>query len=360
MNAYLDSCPKDRNESGYSNEPTKNSVNETPTKEASFEKIETNSTKPQVEDADTSESWTSNIFSKISSWLSKELTVFCCKCSEQDKELNWWSRAGKWVRDAEKLRSGTPSQQLYFEEYQNLKGLIEKNYSVNPNDSIDTITCHKFELQQIQIEKDIDRTLSGHPYFGSGKEGQEHLRVLLKILALKYTDIGYVQGMNFLVVSLLYHCSPEITLFLITVLIEDYELCDVYRVDVTGLHQRNGVIKTLVEQKLKDVHDHFIEIGIDPQMFTTEWVLDLFSHIIPLNFYGKFLDNFIHDGSINLKENKGWKYFYQVVISILLLLQKDLVQKWEWDEVLVFIKNYVKDKNSSINWDKVLNMAKKP
>ena len=241
-----------------------------------------------------------------------------------------------------------------------MKGLIEKNYSVNPNDSIDTITCHKFELQQIQIEKDIDRTLSGHPYFGSGKEGQEHLRVLLKILALKYTDIGYVQGMNFLVVSLLYHCSPEITLFLITVLIEDYELCDVYRVDVTGLHQRNGVIKTLVEQKLKDVHDHFIEIGIDPQMFTTEWVLDLFSHIIPLNFYGKFLDNFIHDGSINLKENKGWKYFYQVVISILLLLQKDLVQKWEWDEVLVFIKNYVKDKNSSINWDKVLNMAKKP
>lgn len=86
------------------------------------------------------------------------------------------------------------------------------------------MTGEKFEEQLIQIEKDIVRTIPSDPYFGEGKPGQEYLRTLLKIISLKYFDIGYVQGMNFIVVSLLYHCSPEITLFLITILIEEYEL----------------------------------------------------------------------------------------------------------------------------------------
>jgi hypothetical protein len=86
-----------------------------------------------------------------------------------------------------------------------LKSLIDRNYGTNPNDSIDTIAGNFFEGQRIQIEKDIDRTLTNHEYFGAGKEGQENLRTILKILALKYAEIGYVQGMNFLVVALLYH-----------------------------------------------------------------------------------------------------------------------------------------------------------
>mmetsp|Transcript_23013 Transcript_23013/g.20448 ORF Transcript_23013/g.20448 Transcript_23013/m.20448 type:complete len:116 (-) Transcript_23013:425-772(-) len=114
--------------------------------------------------------------------------------------------------------------QKYIEEYKSLVKQLDSTYSADPNESISTIVREGFECQQSQIEKDIDRTLTDHEYFGNGKEGQEILREILKILALKYTDIGYVQGMNFLVVSLLYHCSAEVTLFLITVLFEDYEL----------------------------------------------------------------------------------------------------------------------------------------
>lgn len=112
----------------------------------------------------------------------------------------------------------------YVDEYRSFINQLGKTYEADPNESIATIAREGFELQQNQIEKDIDRTLNDHKYFGNGKEGQEILRQILKILALKYTDIGYVQGMNFLVVSLLYHCSAEITLFLITILFEDYEL----------------------------------------------------------------------------------------------------------------------------------------
>lgn len=72
---------------------------------------------------------------------------------------------------------------------------------------------------------------------------------------------------------------------------------------MSGLHQRNGEIKSMIARKLPALNDHFTEIGIDSQMFTTEWILDLFSHIIPLNFYGKFLDSFFQDNTLKKNEN---------------------------------------------------------
>ena len=84
-------------------------------------------------------------------------------------------------------------------------------------------------------------------------------------------------------------------------------------------------------------------------MFTTEWVLDLMSHIIPLNLYGLFLDRFL---------KFGWKVFYQIIIEILKMIQNDILSKLEWDETLVFIRNYVKDKHR-INWIKIMNLASK-
>lgn len=348
---------QEKSERGVSYEKDKYRQIADPSKSSTHASTHKESPKVGEGDKETS-SWTSNIFTKIQNWIHKDLTNFWWKCSEQDKTLNWCARAGKWVRDAETFRGGEPSQQNYLEEYNNLKSIIDRNYSASPNDSLDTITGNKFEMQLAQIEKDIDRTMNNHPYFGDGKEGQDHLRCVLKILALKYTDIGYVQGMNFLVVSILYHCSPEITLFLITVLIEDYELWDIYRENVQGLHLRNGIIKDQIQEKLPELGEQFTEIGIDPQMFTTEWVLDLFSHIIPLNLYGQFLDNFITDGKPNRNTNSGWKFFYQMIVSILSILQRDLLGNWEWDEMLLYIKNYVNNSKSGINWGKVMNMAK--
>jgi hypothetical protein len=101
-------------------------------------------------------------------------------------------------------------------------GQIDRNFATDPNDTINTEAFDAFEAQRSQIEKDIDRTMSDHPHFGKNGKGQDDLRQILRVIVLMNTGIGYVQGMNFLVVALLYHSSPEVTLFLITVLFEDY------------------------------------------------------------------------------------------------------------------------------------------
>ena len=55
-------------------------------------------------------------------------------------------------------------------------------------------------------------------------------------------SIGYVQGMNFIVASLLYHCSEEIAFWIFVTLIEDYELRDIYETNLPGLYKHSHVI----------------------------------------------------------------------------------------------------------------------
>ena len=184
-NAYLNSCKKEKAIDSFSSW-TKYSDNIGSGKDWSFEKVEASDI-PQSENVPIQEeSMTSNIFSRIKNWFSKDLTKFWWKCDEQDKELEWWARAGRWVRNAESFRGGVPSQKSYLQEYEDLKSMIDRNYEPSPDDSIDTKAGDFFEGHRIQIEKDIDRTLTNHEYFGAGGEGQENLRTILKILALKY------------------------------------------------------------------------------------------------------------------------------------------------------------------------------
>ena len=110
----------------------------------------------------------------------------------------------------------------------------------------------------VQANKDVHRTYNDHPYFQEGAEGKLLLTELLEALVVKYTGIGYVQGLNFICASLLYHCSPSVALDIVSFLVEDCELCDVLSPDLTGLHAQNAVIKNLLAIKLPDLYSHMV------------------------------------------------------------------------------------------------------
>ena len=110
----------------------------------------------------------------------------------------------------------------------------------------------------------------------------------LQILIMKYSGIGYVQGMNFLCDSILHHCDPEIGLIITSYLFEDNELCDLYRDGLVGLHTHNKIVKNLIALKMPDLYNHLVEeydVRID---VCSDWVLNLFSHLIPINLYVSF------------------------------------------------------------------------
>ena len=72
---------------------------------------------------------------------------------------------------------------------------------------------------------------------------------------------------------------------ILTYLFEDCELCDMYKDNLQGLVEHNKILKNLLSLKIPELYDHLIvkyEIRLD---IMTVWIIDLFSHVIPLNHY---------------------------------------------------------------------------
>jgi hypothetical protein len=99
--------------------------------------------------------------------------------------------------------------------------------------------------------------------------------------------------MNFIVASLLYHCSEEISFWIFVTLIEDYELRDIFETNLPGLYKHAHVITNLMETDLPELHKHFLDHGILVEMYASDWVICMFASLIPLSLYPDFLDIFL-------------------------------------------------------------------
>ncbi len=65
--------------------------------------------------------------------------------------------------------------------------------------------------------KDLDRTFPHLKHFGKGKDGYLQLERLLRTVSIYYKKLGYVQGMNFVVGSILLNFQEEEDAFWMTI-----------------------------------------------------------------------------------------------------------------------------------------------
>ncbi|RHY32128.1 hypothetical protein DYB32_002838 [Aphanomyces invadans] len=104
------------------------------------------------------------------------------------------------------------------------------------------------------------------------------MRRLLRAYVMFNPDIGYCQGMNFVVRLLLDNQKDEATVFWAFV-----NLCDaaptqsLYEPGFHTLHVLFG--KVLVQQQMPDVYNHFITQGVAVSMFAARWFLTLFTSL---------------------------------------------------------------------------------
>jgi hypothetical protein len=104
---------------------------------------------------------------------------------------------------------------------------------------------------EIQIERDVSRTFPlSEAFLGRESQGQQSLTRVLRAFHKYDSRIGYVQGMNFIVGSLLLHCAEEITFWLFVSLIDDYQMREIFKPQIPGLYMHVGILEHLMEQHL--------------------------------------------------------------------------------------------------------------
>ncbi|KAI1343889.1 RabGAP/TBC [Xylariaceae sp. FL0016] len=125
---------------------------------------------------------------------------------------------------------------------------------------------------------------------------QEGLFGVCKAYALFDEAVGYAQGMNFLIMPLLFNMPEEEAFCLLMRLMNQYKLRDLFIEDMPGLHMHLYQFERLLEDLEPALYCHLHRRGISPHLYATQWYLTLFAYRFPLQLVMRIYDLLFSEG----------------------------------------------------------------
>ncbi|CEL05346.1 Putative Rab6 GTPase activator GAPCenA [Aspergillus calidoustus] len=156
----------------------------------------------------------------------------------------------------------------------------------------DAATLQKLEKS---IRRDLGARTSYSRYFVS-QGNQEGLFGLCKAYALYDEPVGYAQGMNFIVMPLLFNMDEAEAFTLMVKLMKQYGLREMFVQDMPGLHRSLYLFERLLEDLEPALYCHLRRRGVQPQLYATQWFLTLFAYRFPLQLVLRIYDLIFEEG----------------------------------------------------------------
>ncbi|SPO04276.1 related to GTPase-activating protein (GAP) [Cephalotrichum gorgonifer] len=150
-----------------------------------------------------------------------------------------------------------------------------------------------------KLEKTIRRDLGQRTSFSKYAAAaglQEGLFGICKAYALYDEGVGYAQGMNFLIMPLLFNMPEEEAFCLLTRLMDHYHLRDLFIHDMPGLHLHLYQFERLLEDLEPALYCHLRRRAVSPHLYATQWFLTLFAYRFPLQLVLRIYDLILSDG----------------------------------------------------------------
>lgn len=158
----------------------------------------------------------------------------------------------------------------------------------------------KEDVAAIQrLEKTIKRDLGARTSFSKYAAApglQDGLFGVLKAYALYDEAVGYAQGMNFLIMPLLFNMPEEEAFCLLVKMMNQYKLRDLFIQDMPGLHMHLYQFERLLEDFEPALYCHLHRRGISPHLYATQWFLTLFAYRFPLQLVLRIYDLIFSEG----------------------------------------------------------------
>lgn len=158
------------------------------------------------------------------------------------------------------------------------------------------------------IQLDSLRTFPEEPYFEENSPGCQALKNVLSTFVKYDPMLGYVQGMNFITASLIWHSTEEDAFWLLVMLMEDYELRSNFLPNLPGLAIHCKVIDLLTHDHMTRLYYLLESYHLQSEMYASEWLFSLFSNMVPPQEMSFILDRFFAH---------GWPFFYRLILVIL-------------------------------------------
>lgn len=192
------------------------------------------------------------------------------------------------------VRCGIP-EPLRGEVWQLLSGAHQ---SINLMDRYRILLTQSAPSEQI-ILRDVHRTYPAHENFrtdGGSSSLLDSLFKVCKAYAVYDEEVGYCQGLSFLVAALLLHMPEEQAFCVFVRIMEHYGLRNLFRNNFDELYLKFYQLEQLLAEHIPDLFQHFNKIGVEPFTYASQWFLTVFTAKFPLNAVFYIMDIFLLDG----------------------------------------------------------------
>ena len=174
----------------------------------------------------------------------------------------------------------------------------------------------KFKKITDEISRDIHRTFNTEK-FRKGN-GRQMLKNILTSLGFVRPEIGYCQGMNFIVGALVNLIDNEEKCFWIFLtFIDNIRLNLLYLKNMPDFLIRVYQLKYFIELYFPKLYNHLRRTQINIEFFFTKWLLTIFSNYFPFELLYQVWDVFIID---------KWKALFKFCMIILFFMKEDMMK----------------------------------
>ncbi|KAK9477089.1 rab-GTPase-TBC domain-containing protein [Lipomyces japonicus] len=176
------------------------------------------------------------------------------------------------------------------------------------------------------IGRDLHRTFPEVEMFRErGGKGQVMLGEVLRAFSLYDMQVGYCQGLAFLVGPLLMHLDEHSAFCILVRLMEEYDLRTMFTADMSGLHLRIFQFSELLRKFVPLVWVHLQKLNIQ-SVYASQWFLSFFAVTCPLNMLLRIYDVIFVEGALET--------LMRVAIAVMQANEEKILLLKEEDEVL--------------------------
>ena len=187
-----------------------------------------------------------------------------------------------------KIGKNDKENEKYTEEYYiYLSKIIEKIKENNQLDEKDKKIYTPEKIKSIKdsldfIKRDIDRTYYNDYFIKEG--GKSKLNNILERMCAFPGNVGYCQGMNFILGAMLYLLRNEVkTLTMFSCIIQSYDLINLFAYNTPDYGIRVYQLNYFVKKYIPNIYYHFKNNNLSFDMIYSNWLLTLFTNYLTFN-----------------------------------------------------------------------------